>query len=171
MQPQGWYTERHPKLDPVATMTDGVFVAGACQGPKDIPASVVQGAAAAARIAGMIAKGHVMIEPIVASIDEEQCSGCKICNSMCPYNAIEFDEPAGVSRVISSMCKGCGTCVAACPAGAISGAHFTNAQVMAEIRGILWDAASGNGQSPGLPQTTENLPSSIPDPQSLIPNP
>ena len=137
---QGWFTERHPKLDPVATMTDGVFVAGACQGPKDIPASVVQGAAAAARISGMIAKGHVMIEPIVASIDEEQCSGCKICNTMCPYNAIEFDEPSGVSRVISSMCKGCGTCVAACPAGAISGAHFTNAQVMAEIRGILWDA-------------------------------
>ena len=73
----GWYTERHPKLDPVATMTDGVFVAGACQGPKDIPASVAQGAAAAARVAGMITKGQVMIEPIVASINEEACSGCR----------------------------------------------------------------------------------------------
>ena len=136
----GWYTERHPKLDPVATMTDGIFVAGVCQGPKDIPASVAQGAAAAARIAGMIAKGTVMIEPIVASIDAESCSGCRICNNMCPYNAIEFDAVEGVSRVITSMCKGCGTCVAACPCDAISGAHFRNDQIYAEIDGILWDA-------------------------------
>jgi heterodisulfide reductase subunit A len=136
----GWYTERHPKLDPVATMTDGIFVAGACQGPKDIPASVAQGAAAAARVAGMITKGTVMIEPIVASIDEDHCSGCKICNTMCPYNAIEFDEEKGVSRVITALCKGCGTCVAACPAGVITGAHFNNRQIFAEIDGILWDA-------------------------------
>jgi heterodisulfide reductase subunit A len=136
----GWYTERHPKLDPVATMTDGIFVAGACQGPKDIPASVAQGAAAAARVAGMITKGTVMIEPIVASINEEGCSGCKICNTMCPYNAIEFDEEKGVSRVITALCKGCGTCVAACPAGVITGAHFNNRQIYAEIDGILWDA-------------------------------
>ncbi|MCC6125444.1 MAG: CoB--CoM heterodisulfide reductase iron-sulfur subunit A family protein [Pirellulales bacterium] len=136
----GWYTERHPKLDPVATMTDGIFVAGACQGPKDIPASVAQGAAAAARVAGMITKGTVMIEPIVASIDEEGCSGCKICNTMCPYNAIEFDEEKSVSRVITALCKGCGTCVAACPAGVITGAHFNNRQIYSEIEGILWDA-------------------------------
>ncbi len=136
----GWFTERHPKLDPVATMTDGVFVAGVCQGPKDIPASVAQGAAAAARISGMITNGKVMIEPIVASIDEESCSGCRVCNNMCPYNAIEFDEAKGVSRVITAMCKGCGTCVAACPCDAISGAHFKNDQIYAEIEGILWDA-------------------------------
>jgi heterodisulfide reductase subunit A len=142
----GWYTERHPKLDPVATMTDGVFVAGVCQGPKDIPASVAQGAAAAARVAGMITKGQVMIEPIVASIDEEACSGCRICNTMCPYNAIEYDEAQEVSRVVTSMCKGCGTCVAACPASAITGSHFNNEQIFAEIEGILWDAKiAGNG--------------------------
>jgi len=142
----GWYTERHPKLDPVATMTDGVFVAGVCQGPKDIPASVAQGAAAAARVMGMITKGTVTIEPIVASIAEEACSGCKICNNLCPYNAIEFDEKKEVSQVITALCKGCGTCVAACPALAITGSHFNNEQIFAEIEGVLWDAhPAGNG--------------------------
>ena len=116
----GWYTERHPKLDPVATMTDGVFVAGACQGPKDIPASVAQGAAAAARVQGMITKGKVMIEPIVASIDEANCSGCRICNNMCPYNAIEFDADEERQPRADGPVQGCGTCVAACPAGVIT---------------------------------------------------
>jgi heterodisulfide reductase subunit A len=138
----GWYTERHPKLDPVATMTDGVFVAGACQGAKDIPASVAQGAAAAARILGMITKGEVMIEPIVATINEDGCSGCRVCNNLCPFNAIIFDEEKKVSRVTAAMCKGCGTCVAACPAGVITGAHFSNEQILAEIQGALWDAVS-----------------------------
>jgi len=145
----GWYTERHPKLDPVATMTDSVFVAGVCQGPKDIPASVAQGAAAAARIQGMITKGTVMIEPIVASINEEACSGCRICNNLCPFNAIEFDEEKQVSRVITAMCKGCGTCVAACPAGVITGAHFNNQQIFAEIQGALWDALAPEGSEAG----------------------
>ncbi|MGQ9574121.1 MAG: 4Fe-4S binding protein [Thermoguttaceae bacterium] len=144
----GWYIERHPKLDPVATMTDGVFVAGACQGPKDIPASVAQGAAAAARVQAMISKGQVMIEPVVASINEEACSGCRICNNLCPYNAIEFDAEKEVSRVIAALCKGCGTCVAACPAGAITGAHFNNAQILAELEGILWDAVQEDGRTP-----------------------
>ncbi|RPJ44329.1 MAG: CoB--CoM heterodisulfide reductase iron-sulfur subunit A family protein [Candidatus Latescibacterota bacterium] len=138
----GWFIERHPKLDPVATMTDGIFIAGACQGPKDIPAAVAQGAAAAARVQGMITKGKVMIEPIVATIHEENCSGCKICNNMCPYNAIEFLEEKKVSFIHHELCKGCGTCVAACPAGAITGAHFSNEQIFAELRGILYDAAS-----------------------------
>lgn len=137
---QGFFTERHPKLDPVATMTDGVFVAGTCQGPKDIPASVAQGAAAAARVAGMITKGKVMIEPVVAKIYEEGCSGCRICNTMCPYNAIEYDEERKVSRILTALCKGCGTCVSACPAQVITGAHFNNQQIFAEIEGALWDA-------------------------------
>ena len=150
----GWYTERHPKLDPVATMTDGIFVAGVCQGPKDIPASVAQGAAAAARVSGMITKGQVMIEPVVASINEEECSGCRICNTMCPYNAIEFLDAKNTSHVITALCKGCGTCVAACPAGVITGAHFNNQQIFAEIEGALWDA-NGNAAA------TEKEPATV----------
>lgn len=150
---EGWYTERHPKLDPVATMTDGIFVAGVCQGPKDIPASVAQGAAAAARVAGMITKGKVMIEPVVATINEDACSGCKICNNMCPYNAIEFLEDRGVSHVITALCKGCGTCVSACPAGVITGAHFNNQQIGAEIEGALWDAMQPAAAAASPPET------------------
>jgi len=135
----GFFTERHPKLDPVATMTEGIYVAGACQGPKDVPESVVQGAAAAARVAGLIQRGTVMMEPVRATIDQDKCSGCRICNNMCPYNAIVFHEDRNVSEVITALCQGCGTCVASCPSGIISGAHFTNDQVFSEIEGILWD--------------------------------
>jgi heterodisulfide reductase subunit A len=135
----GFFTERHPKLDPVATMTEGIYIAGACQGPKDIPDSVAQGAAAAARVAGLINLGTVMMEPVRASINKETCSGCRICNDLCPYTAIVFHEDQKLSEVITALCQGCGTCVAACPSSAITGAHFTNVQVMSEIEGILWD--------------------------------
>jgi heterodisulfide reductase subunit A len=142
---EGWFTERHPNLDPVATMTDGVFIAGVSQGPKDIPATVAQGAAAAARVGGMVSIGMVEIEPVVATIHEEHCSGCRICNTLCPFNAIEFLPDKGVSFINSVLCKGCGTCVAACPAQAISGAHFSNGQILAELEGLLYDVYSGNG--------------------------
>jgi heterodisulfide reductase subunit A len=136
---EGFFVERHPKLDPVATMTDGIFIAGACQGPKDVPATVSQGAAAAARVASLISQGTVMMEPVRASIVEDSCSGCRICNNLCPYNAIIFHEDKEVSEVITALCQGCGTCVAACPSSAINGAHFTNDQVMSQIEGLLWD--------------------------------
>jgi heterodisulfide reductase subunit A len=135
----GFFTERHPKLDPVATMTEGIYIAGACQGPKDIPDSVAQGAAAAARVAGLINQETVMMEPVRASINKETCSGCRLCNDLCPYNAIVFHEDQKLSEVITALCQGCGTCVAACPSSAINGAHFTNEQVLSEIEGILWD--------------------------------
>jgi heterodisulfide reductase subunit A len=133
----GWYLERHPKLDPVATMTDGVFIAGCVQGPKDIPASVAQGAAAAARILGRIQMKEIELEPIRASINEDKCSGCRICNDLCPFNAISFDEERMISEVNPALCQGCGTCVAACPAGAISGTGFSNEQILGQLEGLL----------------------------------
>ncbi len=133
----GWMIERHPKLDPVATMTEGIFIAGCVQGPKDIPASVAQGAAAAARVISKVQQGQMMLEPIRATIDETVCSGCRICNTMCPFNAISFDEEKMVSVINSALCQGCGTCVAACPAGAITGNHYNDVQILAQIEGIL----------------------------------
>jgi len=133
----GFFLERHPKLDPVATMNEGIFVVGCCQGPKDIPDTVAQASAAAARALAMISQGKVEIEAATAVIDEELCSGCRVCNLLCPYSAISYDEEKKVSRVNEALCKGCGVCVAACPSSAITGKHFTSEQIMAEIEGVL----------------------------------
>ncbi len=100
---------------------------------------------AAARVQGMISKGTVLIEPVVATINADKCSGCRICNNLCPFGAIDFLTEEQESKVNAVLCKGCGTCVAACPAGAIAGAHFSNDQILAEMEGLLWDAADGNG--------------------------
>ena len=133
----GFFLEKHPKLDPVATTTDGVFVAGCCQGPKDIPDTVAQASAAAARVMAMISKGSVEIEAATAVIEEEFCSGCKTCISLCPYNAISFNEDKEVSVINEALCKGCGTCAAACPSGAITSRHFTTEQIMAQLEGVM----------------------------------
>ncbi len=139
----GWFTERHPKLDPVSTMTEGIFIAGACQGPKDIPASVVQGAAAAARVLGRINQKEMALEPVRASVIEELCSGCRICNTMCPFNAISFDTARKITEINAALCQGCGTCVAACPSEAITGTQFSNDQVLAQLNGLLMLDFSG----------------------------
>lgn len=133
----GWFIEKHPKLDPVATMTEGVFIAGCVQGPKDIPSSVSQGAAASARVLGRIEQGEIALEPVRASVDQTKCSGCRICNGMCPFNAIIFHEDRMVTEVNPALCQGCGTCIPACPAGAISGTVFSNEQILAQIEGLL----------------------------------
>jgi heterodisulfide reductase subunit A len=133
----GWYLERHPKLDPVATMTEGIFIAGCVQGPKDIPASVAQGAAAASRVMMHIQQKEIALEPVRASIDEARCSGCRICNNLCPFSAILFHEDRSVSEVNPALCQGCGTCIAACPAGAITGTGFSNEQILAQLDGLL----------------------------------
>jgi heterodisulfide reductase subunit A len=133
----GWYIEKHPKLDPVATMTEGIFIAGCVTGPKDIPATVSQGAAAAARVLGRIQQKEIMLEPVRASVNPDICSGCRICNNLCPFNAISFLEDRKVTEINPALCQGCGTCVAACPAGAISGTGFSNEQILRQIDGLL----------------------------------
>lgn len=135
--PDKFFLERHPKLDPTSTMTDGIFIAGCAQGPKDIPDSVAQAAGAAARILGLISQGEVAIDPIKAEVITEKCSGCRICNNLCPYSAISFIEVDKKSEINEMLCKGCGTCVAACPSSAITGKGFSDQQIMAELEGIL----------------------------------
>ena len=133
----GFFLERHPKLEPVSTATDGIFVVGCAQGPKDIPDTVAQASAGAARALAMISKGKVEIEAATSVVDEELCSGCKICIALCPYSAISFDEEKKIASINEALCKGCGTCAAACPSGAITSKHFTNEQIMAQIEGVL----------------------------------
>jgi heterodisulfide reductase subunit A len=133
----GWFIESHPKLDPVATTTDGIYIAGTCAAPKDIPDTVAQARAAAARILARIAKGKIEIDDVFAEVNEERCSGCRMCNELCPYSAVEFDEGKRRSHIIPAACKACGCCVAACPSGAIKGRHFTDEQIVAQIEGLL----------------------------------
>ena len=133
----GFYLECHPKLEPVATATDGIFIAGCCQAPKDIPDTVAQARAAAGRILARIAKGKIEIDGVFAEVDQDRCSGCRMCNELCPYSAIEFDAEKRRSNVIAAACKACGACVAACPSCAITARHFTDQQIFSQIEGIL----------------------------------
>ena len=133
----GFFMEKHPKLDPIATTTDGVYIAGTCQSPKDIPDSVSQARAAAARILTSISVGKVEIELTTAVVNEDICGACHTCINVCPYSAISFDEEKKVSVVNEVICKGCGTCSSACPTGAISARHFTDKQILSQIEGLL----------------------------------
>ena len=121
--------EAHPKLKPVDTLTNGIFVAGVAQGPKDIPDTVSQAKGAASSAAMLMAKGEVEIEPYYSVVIEESCSGCKSCQSLCPFGAIDFDEFKKVAVVNPVLCKGCGTCVSACPSQAMRQNHFANFQL------------------------------------------
>jgi len=133
----GFFIEKHPKLDPVATTTEGVFIAGSCQSPKDIPDSIVQAKAATSRIIASIAKGKVQVEVTTAHVNEEICCGCQCCAGVCPYSAVSYNADKKTSEVNEILCKGCGTCGSACPSGAIVSKHFTDNQILSQINGVL----------------------------------
>jgi heterodisulfide reductase subunit A len=133
----GFFLEKHPKLDPFSTTTDGIFIAGCAQGPKDIPDTVAQAAAAAAEALGLLSQGTYEIEASTAEIDSRICSGCQVCAMVCPYSAISCEEENEVCEVNQALCKGCGACVGGCPSDAIKLNHYTNEQIVAQMEGML----------------------------------
>ena len=118
-------------------MSDGIFIAGACQGPRDIPETVAQAGAATAEAIALTSKGFLTLEPNLAYIEEQLCSGCQVCIPLCPYDAIELDREKMVARISDVLCKGCGVCVAACPSGAAAQRMFEDDQIMLELAGVL----------------------------------
>jgi heterodisulfide reductase subunit A len=133
----GFLMEAHPKLRPVDTLSDGIFVAGAVQGPKDIPDAVAQAKGAASAAACLMAEGEVEIEPYYSFIEDAACSKCLSCIDLCPYGAISFDKFSHKVAINSVLCKGCGTCTAACPCGAIVQNHFKEAQIFSMINSAI----------------------------------
>jgi len=133
----GFFLEEHPKLGPLNTPTDGVFLAGACQGPKDIPDTVAQASGAAVKALALATRGKVQVSPTISYIDPDICAGCQTCIKLCVYSAIEFDERRQVSVVNEALCKGCGSCAGHCPSGAAQVRHFNEKQVFAELEGIM----------------------------------
>jgi heterodisulfide reductase subunit A len=131
----GFLLEKHPKLAPVETASDGIFIAGTCQGPKDVPATVAQAGAAAAAALAMLDKGKVTLQPYTAKVDVRRCSACGDCVIACPYSAIELVE--GHAEVDETACKGCGVCVGQCRANLITLSHFTDEELLAEMQGAL----------------------------------
>jgi len=135
----GFFKELHPKLGPVETAVEGMFVAGCCQGPKDIPDTVSQGKGAAAAAAVPLARGKVKIEPLISEVNPEKCSGCGICMPLCPYNAISLKENEdGKLRAVIEVtsCKGCGVCYAACPSQAIVLHGYTKEAIFGQIAAL-----------------------------------
>ena len=151
----GFYIEKHPKLDPVGTTTDGVFIAGRCQGPKGLADSISQGAAAAARVLGSIERGKSEVEAIASYVRESLCAGCRTCTNVCPYGAVSYDPERGVSCVNEVLCKGCGTCASTCPASAIHSRHFTYRQIASQIEGILSRQGDAGPSPSPVPEEVE----------------
>ena len=147
MDTNDFFTEAHPKLRPVESPTAGIFLSGACQGPKDIPETVSQAGAAAAKVIGLLAKNKLTCNPCVAHSDELLCNGCSQCTNVCPYGAITYiekefvmpDRSKKMRRVASvnpAVCQGCGACTVTCPSGAMDLHGFSNRQIMAEVDAI-----------------------------------
>ena len=133
----GFYLEEHPKLAPLSTASDGIFLAGTCQAPRDVPDTVAQASGAAAKSLALASLGEVQIEPTTSWIDPDICAGCQVCIDLCPYGAIEFDPQRHVSVVNEALCKGCGSCAGFCPSGAARCASFKSRQLFAELDGIF----------------------------------
>ena len=137
--------EAHPKLNPCGTTTAGIFLAGVCQGPKDIPDTVAQAEGAASAASIPIHQGEVQLEPYFAQCVEDPCAGCGMCVTQCPYSALALIEKDGrqVMEVTEAKCKGCGTCGGFCPGGAIRMQHFTSPQIVAQIDAFLLGGLGG----------------------------
>jgi heterodisulfide reductase subunit A len=136
----GFFLERHLKLDPVATATDGVFIVGCCEGPKDIPDTVAQASAGAAKVLSLISKGRVTLEAATARVNETLCQGCGRCEEICEFHAPKVGKnEAGllVSTINEALCKGCGACAVACPTGAISIRHFTRDEILSMVDALV----------------------------------
>lgn len=135
----GFFMEMHPKLRPIDTTVDGIFLAGCCQSPKDIPDSVAQASAAASNVCSLISKKKTEGEVCTSEVNEELCIGCATCHSLCPYGAVEMVRNGTTwrARIIEIVCKGCGTCASECPARAINVRHFKDDQIIAQVEGIL----------------------------------
>jgi heterodisulfide reductase subunit A len=129
----GFLAEAHPKLRPVDTAVAGVFVAGCCQGPKDIPDSIAQARAAASAALIPLLQGRVNVEAVTAEVDPLVCAGCGVCVAHCVYGALALHPFRGVMTVNPVLCQGCGACAAACPSGAINLHHFTFEQTLAQV--------------------------------------
>jgi heterodisulfide reductase subunit A len=128
--------EAHPKLKPVDTTLDGIFIGGMTQGPKDIPYCISQGSACAARATRFLAQGKALTEGITIAVDEDICVGCGVCVPMCPFQALKMDDD-GKLEIIKALCKGCGTCAVACPSGALQQSHYKNNQILAQVREVF----------------------------------
>lgn len=134
----GFFKELHDRMDSSRSTIRGIYLAGSCQSPMDIQKAMNQGMAAAGYIlSGLVAGRKLELQPIIAVVDSNRCSGCRVCISVCPYKAISFDAEKKVALVNDVLCQGCGTCVAACPSDAIKGNHFTNEEILAEIAEVL----------------------------------
>jgi len=134
----GFLESRQSLFEPVSTRVTGVHVAGCAAGPTSLSRAAEQGIAAAGRVLSRLVPGErITLEPLAGLISKEHCSGCRLCNALCPYGAIVFDADEGVSKVIAEYCRGCGTCTASCPSGASTARHFTDAQILSEIHGLL----------------------------------
>jgi heterodisulfide reductase subunit A len=133
----GFLAEAHPKLRPVESLAPGFYLAGAAQGPKDIPEVVAQASGAASKVAALFAEEEYHREPVIATIDEDTCAGCRVCISVCPYDAAEFDEENGVAHIQEAICEGCGACIAACPSGSAAQRNLTDQQIYRMVSAAL----------------------------------